>query len=565
MLDELTRIIDFINAKVEWNKLEKIRYAYVELGKLVSKDVFFFYTIQNNLANGKEKLQYDIDTIREIVNSTDRFNYKVVCKSSAEMLKYIFDHTGIDSEIKKTVKTEIYESEGQEVAINHYFLVATGDDDKKYFMTLNPDIHNIKINKRTSHFGNYIPYIQRETLVDENGKKYTSSFQAYEGEEIKATCLSYDEIRQLDEKIGYQFIDFNGEQVYTDELFDILEKNYSYNPNTLNSGEYLYIVSHETPFYYDLCRLLNGKKTMVEILNDDHVPTKEEIDDSYIDFDNLSLDEKNLSDLKTFLILEVITRLFQQNDVNLNDDVYSNYLQMLEAKDYDNMIEEIIKTFKGMNVTALGPYNPITQFRKTIKLITIVDDIINQKEVNDRRNSIKKFNNSLIDILLIFVPNTLLPSPGKRLNSSYITNKIIRSFEKVFDIGHLTDFNHLELAEQIEIIKDLLPRIFTDTKLNIKDLNIDEYNEKKSALNNRIYSTVLFHKETNDPYYLLIVKDSLLEKSNSQGKGLVPIIFDLKRNTLSTDKSMTEIYDIFYIIKDKDFDLMVEQIEKSNK
>lgn len=39
MLDELDRIITIINNS-SWNKNTKIRYAYLELGKLVHKDAF---------------------------------------------------------------------------------------------------------------------------------------------------------------------------------------------------------------------------------------------------------------------------------------------------------------------------------------------------------------------------------------------------------------------------------------------------------------------------------------------------------------------------------------------
>ena len=89
------------------------------------------------------------------------------------------------------------------------------------------------------------------------------------------------------------------------------------------------------------------------------------------------------------------------------------------------------------------------------------------------------------------------------------------------------------------------------------------YRDDRSPLANRVYSTVLFEKEEKDPYYLIIVRNSQNEKDRKEG--FVPILFDLKRNTLTTDRSMIDIYDSFHVIKDRDFNLMIEQIEGSNR
>ena len=559
MQEELNRIIDYINSRTDWGKLEKMRFAYIELGKLVHKDVFFFYTIQNNLLNGKEEFQYDIDTIDRLVNSTNAFDYKVICKNSADMLKYIYDHVGIECELRKTIKTDLYKSGDKEVVINHYFLVATGDEDKKYIMTLNPDIYNININKKTSHFGTKIPYKVNEIITKENGEKEKVLTQVYEGEEINGTPLSIDELKALDEKIGYQFINYNGKLVYTDELLDALEKSYKYNTKLLNDGEYFNMVSCDTPFYYDICNLLNGKKTLDEILASDKVPTQEELDDSYIDYENLSLDENTLTDLKTFILFEVIMEIYNRYNLWLDEYTLDDYKDKLDDKQYDKMLELFIANFSNKNYTNLGPYNPIMEFKKTILMLKTIDNIIEKGNNIDKQKDIQDLRNALSNVLLIFVPEMYLPSTGERLNSSYITNKIIKSFEKIFDIGHIGEFNKLELAEQIDLIKEILLRVFSDPKLNIPDPSIPGYKPEKSPLFNRVYSTVLFNKETNDPYYLMIVRNPSLQMDIDEGS--VPIVFDLKRNTLSTDISMTDIYDSFYIIKDNDFKLMIEQTE----
>ena len=557
MIDELHRIINYINSQKNWGNDEKIRYAYLELGKLVHKDPLFFYTIKNFL-NKKEDIRYDIDTVDKMMNSNNRFDSAVICKNSADMLKYIFDHTGIESDIKKATVKTTYKEENKKVEIIHYFIVATGNDKKKYFLTLNPDLSNIQIGKQTSHFASDIPYIQTIIIEQENGEKIKQVVQSYEGEEIKHTVLSEDEIRAIDERIGYKFTNYNGNQIYADELFDILEKHYKTSKKKLNDGEYLDIVRCETPFYYDMCKLLNGESTLDEILNNDKTPTKEEIDNTYIDYDKLKLDENVLTDLKLFVLLEVLMKLYKKAEYDLNQYVLDDYIDLVEANDYNGLMKTFSANFDGKKVTELGPYNPIVQFKKTITMFKTIDTLIGQEKTKD---NIRMFFDSLKDVSLIFVPDEYLPNAGNRLNSSYITNKILKSFERIFDIGHVGEFNSLELLEQIDIIKDVINRVFTESHFNKQDPTVPGYRDDKSPLANRIYSTVLFEKETKKPYYLIIVKNSQNEKDNNEG--FVPILFDLKNNTLTTDRSMIDIYDSFHVIKDRDFNLMIEQIEKS--
>lgn len=565
MQQELDRIIDKINSETSWNKNDKMRYAYLELGKIVHKDVFFFYTIYNQLLNGKEELQYDIDTIDMMINNTDNFDYNVICKNSADMLKYIFDNVGIECEIKRTTRQDIFKDKDKVIKINHYFILATGENNKKYFITLTPDLPNIQIGKQTSHFGNHIPYVQTEIRISETGERVKDLFQAYEGEKVDDSTFTDEELKEIDLKIGRQLINYDGKLVYADELFDKIEEYYKYNNKTLSDGEYLYLVRCETPFYYDLCNLLNGEKSLDEILESDKIPSEEEIKDSFIDSSRMNLNEDTLNDLKLFILLQVIINIYSKFNVELDEYILDDFRDKLEAKKYDEMLQAFNKNFNGKVVTQLGPFNPMMQFKKTVTMFKKVDEIISKGNTSEeeKERNIKSLLDSLKSVELIFVPEEYLPSPGPRLNSSYLTNKIVKSFEKIFDIGHVGEFNNLSFGEQIPIIKEILQRIFTDSKLKSQDETVVGYREDRSPLQNRIFATVLFSKETNDPYYLMIVRNSLKERENKEG--LVPIVFDLKRNTLSTDMSMTDIYSSFFIIKDNDFKIMIEQIEAQNR
>ena len=280
MINELNRIVNEVNSHTSWNKLLKMRYAYIELGKIVHKNAMFFYTVQNNLlTQDKEKLEYSVDEIREIIETDNRYDYSVICKNSAEMLKYIFDRCGIDSEIRKTLEVTTYTKDNDSVDINHYFLVARDEDNNNYFMTLNPDLPNIQIGKRTSHFGNRIDYYTSRKVIDENGIEDVISVQYYEGDEIKCRTLPQSELEKLDSIIGYKDTTLaDGDTVYTDDFFQMIKKSYGE-----NDSYYSYIRS-QTSFYVDLVKLVNGEATLDEILDNDLPPTEEELKYSCIDF-----------------------------------------------------------------------------------------------------------------------------------------------------------------------------------------------------------------------------------------------------------------------------------------
>ena len=83
----------------------------------------------------------------------------------------------------------------------------------------------------------------------------------------------------------------------------------------------------------------------------------------------------------------------------------------------------------------------------------------------------------------------------------------------------------------------------------------------KSPVRNRLLSTVIFDKKDNKPYYLICVKNTTSDIS--ENNGYTPIIFDMKENIIITDKSIMEIYNKYYIIKDAELRLMIEDPNSS--
>lgn len=563
MQEKLDNIINEINLHPEWNLNLKIRYAYIELGKLIHKDTMFFYTIQNNLlSQGKEALQYSIEQIDAIMNKENNFDYSTICRNAAEMLKYIYDNCHIDCEIRRTINATNYIQDDKEITIRHYFIVVTGNDEKKYFLTLNPDLPNIQIGKMTSHFANKIEYLIEKKEQDADGNEFTTFVQNYEGDEIEYSVMTPQEIKMLDEKLGfikYKTLDNLGkiQLQYTDYFFDMLKKAYTSNE------EYLKDLASQTEFFYDLSNLINGTKTFEEIMNREESPTSEELENSCINF---RIKDKSLQDwskIKQFIVLNIIIELSNTYDIPDITEHMDIYNQAIIDENYDLIFNKFKEEFlkKGWNNQKLqqcGLLNPLSKLRQTKNLMRIIDSIAtNDLEKAKLIKFKKEVFEGIYNLSLLFVPNEYLPLSKDSLSSTFITHKIILTFNKIFDIGHKTEFNNLELSEQITIIKEILELILQDIKV---DFSIPNYNKEKSPMRNRILTTVIFDKNTHKPYYLMCVKNTKIEQINLSGFN--PIIYDMQENTIDTHKSLVDIMSDYYVIKDADMKLMIEEIDR---
>lgn len=554
MIKELDRIVYEVNNS-SWSKLEKMRYAYIELGKIAHKDIMFFYTVQNNLLGRNNRdLEYSVDKIDEIINSDNRYDYSVICKNSAEMLKYIYDRCGIDCEIRKTLEANSYTRDGKTVDINHYFLVARDEANNNYFITLNPDLPNIQIGKRTSHFGNYIDYMMSKKVIDENGEKSVISVQYYEGDKIDARVLSQSEIEELDKKIGYKntILDDN-QTVYTDEFFNLLRKSYASN------DEYLSYLKSQTEFYVDLSKLMSKEKTLAEVLDNHTPPTKEEFDNSYLNLNIMNKTKEECNDIKLFILLNTIQTLYDRFHMKITDEELKEYNDLLLNHQYDEIANkyknDFLKDPKRREIMEnLGMHNPLKISRKLSLFYKVFDKLYKNENMDstDFKKTKIQFSDLLGEISLLYVPPEYLPFRDYA-SSTYITHKLIYSFNQIFDTNYRSEFNDLELAEQISIVKEIMEIVLSDLKV---DGSIPNYDDSKSPVKNRILSTVIFDKDSHKPYYLMCVKNT--KSDISQNNGYTPIIFDMIENKILTDKTVIELYEDNYIVKDDELRLMIE-------
>ena len=117
-----------------WSKNQKLRYVYMKAGKKLTKDAIFFYSLGEKL--GDAGLSYEELKRKYVENGVDE--NEVICKSTALFLKDIYEELGIETKLMKSDTFQrIYSKDGKEYFdVYHYFLCCTGDDDKKYFLTL---------------------------------------------------------------------------------------------------------------------------------------------------------------------------------------------------------------------------------------------------------------------------------------------------------------------------------------------------------------------------------------------------------------------------------------------
>ena len=209
-IDEVANsILSGINPN--WSNLYKIRYIYLELGKILSKDTDFFFSCDNKLF--EYNLSYE--EIKDIYESTTGKDFKVICRSACEILRYVLKKAGIEAEVIKQINKPInINIDDKDLTINHYFLVAYDDDNNNaYFMTLASDLPFIKEGMKTRLFANDIPYKR----INQDGIEE----QVYEGNEINNTVLSIDELRKIDEDIGYikTYYDFDNNDHHKNEKY----------------------------------------------------------------------------------------------------------------------------------------------------------------------------------------------------------------------------------------------------------------------------------------------------------------------------------------------------------
>lgn len=216
----------------DYNDIEKLRYIYLDIGKIMSFDTEYIYGnnkkksyIYNNIIYDKERLDKDFE--KRIV----------ICKSLAYIMKYILN--------KVDIKTEINVDYYEDTTYKHVNNIVTLDEEK-YIIDLQQDLKNIQIHSTTEYF--LIDKFEYQTISKNQLKKidekigYISDNNPYIEEYLYTIKKSLDENLKIEEKIEKilyllnNYIDTNNMGYY-----EIRSSYYSLVKSLLNQRERTYI------------------------------------------------------------------------------------------------------------------------------------------------------------------------------------------------------------------------------------------------------------------------------------------------------------------------------------
>lgn len=478
----------------DWSTLYKIRYVYIELGKLLEKDTDFFFSVDNKL--GEKNLSFE--EIKNAYENETKLSTSVICKSSSLILKMIYDRIGIKSRLIKSLNNIIEYDDGvDQLDINHWFL-AVSDGNEEYFCTLSSDLPYIQMGMETKHFGVNIPY--KKKIGDEE-------IQVYDGEEIKHTVINKNYLRKIDIDIGY----IKNQYRYDNNYTKTNNWNYNYNDASLamlsdaliSNKMYLDLEIGSTYFYRDLISFKGADGRKIELFT----------------FDKLNLSKEDWECWKKVLaryVLEKINTIipYKINSYPDINDPKWNYNKWLlnVCKQLQRYIYSLVHNYsEDLYVTESFDYTKWSRnLKKELKLnfeefdydnvILIIDKMNALVSFVDRGHFNHHFSVLLNSLAYHFIHRENLFEEsliGGKISSKYIAHKFKKLFTVIFDcnntVGLLSDMSY---SEQIVIIKLILERMFKE--LNKNNSSLDDYDDNYSAVFNRIQLYAIKHKKSGE-------------------------------------------------------------------
>ena len=415
-----------------------------------------------------------------------------------------FSVDGKEKMVAKIPETRIFE-------LPHYFIMAEGDNNKNYFMTLNPDLASIQSQFSTIKFGTSIAY-----MLD--GKP------VYCGEKQDVSLMNEEEVRDIDAYLGYLNSEFDGKLLYHNEFIDqYLRKEF------LRDEHYLDLLARdpENVFYSLMINLLNDDKNDTECLN----------------FNLANKTNTDWSLIKKVICFETVNKITIDNKLELDPKFVRMLLRRLEEENYAECLDLFSKRLEVFpdRIIEDGLFSYQSVFSNIKVLFNVIDqlharDFKDQKDLKFLKN---KFNNCLKKISLYFVDRQYIPYEklhiGKKdvvPSSEYIAHRLILSFNQIFDIGTKTPFNDMHIGEQTGIIEKILDVVFANLKANT---NRPDYDRNVSAVKNRIISCSMLDPNTKEYKFLFFIKnesDNPMNHITDSDDYGIAIVYDLKNNLL---------------------------------
>lgn len=483
----INNIVNSVNPN--WPILYKIRYAYVELGKYLQKDTDFFFSVDNKL--GENNLTFQ--EISDIYNDDVVLSTNVICKSASQLLKMVYDRLGIKSKLVKSINNVIEYSDGEnEISINHWML-AVSDGENEYFCTLSSDLPYIQMGMETKHFGVNIPYTKE--LSD------GTIINVYEGEEIKNTVISKEDLRNIDIAIKY------------------INHYYRYDESLHNSKEW--------QLHYDNASLIMLRDSVRgnKLFNEIEI-SKSDFFNRMMEFEgengrNISFYEQEISSLTDGDWNIWIKKLCEEvlNKCNeiigyeiypipslssacwnydswllsftflLENEIYRQYnLSKEEVKEVEIDVEHFKYNKWSKKLKQKLDINGMYSHENLIFIMDKLNALVNYVKSKGKNGNLNSLFQSLsyhfIDRNNLYENN--IDENGK-LSSYYIANKFNEMFQRVFSCNEIvTDFNNMSYSEQAVIVKEVLAVMFPEISYENSSM-IEGYSEGYSPMLNRIH------------------------------------------------------------------------------
>ena len=457
------------NINPSWSNIEKVRYAYLESGKYLQKHTEFFLSVDDKLTVTKLSPKI-LDKIYMGRLNSDEWN-KMVCKTAAEFLKDVLDELNIKSTLVETV--DYIKLKGMKNHLHHYTL-AINVDGNNIFVTPASDYPYIKRGMSTKHFGISVPFV----LDDE---------QIYKGHEIPHIVLSKEELRKIDEKIGYitriEKTDKKGIPDYKSDYIDDLIKN--------NRYLYINILAETTSFYQSILPDDEEKRVIKSLSN----PAN-----------NWNFIIDNICNRVGKRIAQITGTKYDSKD----------FISRAKFNDWYQRVESLYNAddYKQSEIYYANPNLLLNKSKALVNSIILFYDKVIKGKVTGK--DMESFNSTFTRLVSEtskhFIDSKFVIEPkdiNEYVPNIYINHKFITLFPILTDVnnGYETCFVNEGFSEQTEILKRTIELMFLE--LNSKNiLKVPDPSFKYSPILKRINLYTARKRNTNDYITYISITDS---------------------------------------------------------
>lgn len=517
-----------------WTDLEKTRYVYLEVGKILEKNSEFFFTqsgkLQNNALSIEKMTSINSVTKKKLFENEEW--YRVICHSAALILKEVLARLNIKSHLIKTLSYAPLTPESNKRV--YHWILSVDINNTHYALTLAGDLHNIKNGFQTEHFAE-MPPIEHLDLRDSEYQDKAGYF----------STLKYTELFEIDKKIGYI------KNTFYNTKSQLINPEINYNNNALafiknglkNNSWFYKIVASSLPIYSNMFTIIdgNGNKSNVTTLDNTTIFT--------LYADNLIKNcciEVEKAIKATFglplpiLKYESYEKWLENICIFLEDDLIETYgeekhelitvPENFNFKDWRKKQKKELKCpYKSYddNLELLDSINTyvtlIRYLKESFKRGNVSESDL--KKITDIRNIHTRICEHFMPDSAVFEKNIEIVNNRPYIKSDYINEKFRIMFPLIFGVdGTKKDFNHLGYSEQIATINKIIPCMFPEVTVANCNQAESYTNVCKPSLN-RIRTYCILNT-INHNYELIIHIPSFFEFEDE-----FYYLYNLRKNT----------------------------------